>query len=358
MGQMTRRLRPLWLAAAINLVCVGGAAAQTVFVRNAAAGDAVEVFINDKQVATATVDSTGEARVPVEIKSIVGKDEMDANLYVDACPKTIRIFIVGAGLQPASEGACRRSPIAGLFWVRTVNTLVVNVAGLPPSVMLIVGKYTPPAPGTEDLPHSWTPAPTGIVAFGGGLYGKFRDFSSVQCGDVAACESHDSGFGYHAGGAFWIKPFVAGEATYVKLASPTANGTGTGFRFDSSLDASLVTVAGLVGAQGGPMRFYGKVGAAFHRATSMITQTNDPVTVTVDGAPVTIEGGTQTFATTTEGWGWLFGGGAEAWFNRYVALYGELDFARLQGNPTSGGEGELDDRVMLVFFGARVHIGR
>ena len=355
---MTRRLRPLSLAAAINLVCVGGAAAQTVFVRNAAAGDTVEVFINDRQVATATVDSTGEARVPVEIKSIVGKDEMDANLYVDACPKVTRIFIVGAGLQPALEGACRRSPIAGLFWVRTVNTLVVNLAGQPPSVLLIVGKYTPPAPGTEDLPRSWTPAPTGIVAFGGGLYGTFRDFSTIQCGNLATCEPHDGGFGYHAGGAFWMKRFIAGEATYVKLHSPTANGSGTGFRFDSSMDASLVTVAALVGPQGGPVRFYGKIGAAFHRATSTITETIDPVTVTVDGVDVTIPGGTQTFETTTEGWGWLFGGGAEAWLNRYVALYGELDFARVQGNPISGGEGELDDRVMMILFGVRVHIGR
>lgn len=355
---MTRRLRPLSLAAAINLVCVGGAAAQTVFVRNAAAGDTVEVFINDKQVATATVDSAGEARVPVEITSIVGKDEMDANLYVDACPKMTRVFIVGAGLQPAVEGACRRSPIAGLFWVRTVNTLVVNLAGQPPSVMLIVGKYTPPAPGTEDQPHSWTPAPTGIVAFGGGLYGNFRDFSTLQCGNLVTCEPHDAGFAYHAGGAFWIKRFIAGEAAYVKLPSPTATGSGTGFRFDSSMDASLVTVAGLVGAQGGPMRFYGKVGAAFHRATSTITETIDDRTVTVDGEPVTIPGGTQTFESTTEGWGWLFGGGAEAWVNRYVALYGELSFAQLSGNPTSGGEGELDDRVMLVSFGLRVHIGR
>ena len=355
---MTRRLRPLSLAAAINLVCVGGAAAQTVFVRNAAAGDTVEVFINDKQVATATVDSAGEARVPVEIKSIVGKDEMDANLYVDACPKMTRIFIVGAGLQPAVEGACRRSPIAGLFWVRTVNTLVVNLAGQPPSVMLIVGKYTPPAPGTEDQPRSWTPAPTGIVAFGGGQYGNFRDFSTLQCGNLVTCEPHDAGFAYHAGGAFWIKRFIAGEAAYVKLPSPTATGSATGFRFDSSMDASLVTVAGLVGAQGGPMRFYGKVGAAFHRATSTITETIDDRTVTVDGAPVTIPGGTQIFETTTEGWGWVYGGGAEAWVNRYVALYGELSFAHLSGNPTSGGEGELDDRVMLVSFGLRVHIGR
>lgn len=356
---MTRRLRPLAMAAAINLsLCVGGAAAQTVFVRNAAAGDTVEVFINDVRAATATIDSTGEARVPVEIQPIVGKPEMDAHLFVDACPKLTRIFIVGAGRQPALEGACRRSQIAGLFWVRTVNTLVVNVAGQPPSVLLVVGKYTPPAPGSEDLPRSWTPAPTGIVAFGGGQYSTFRDFSTIQCGNVATCEPHDGGFAYHAGAAFWIKPFVAGEATYVKLPSPRASGAGTGFRFDSSMDANLVSVAGLVGPQAGPMRFYGKFGWAFHRATSTITETIDDVTVTVDGAPVTIEGGTQTFETTTEGWGLLFGGGAEAWMNRIVGLYGELTFTRVQGDPTSGGEGELEDRVMQIYFGVRVHIGR
>jgi hypothetical protein len=355
---MTRRLRPLALAAAINLfVCVGGAAAQTIFVRNAAAGEAVEVFVNGAPAGTATVDSSGEARIPVEIKKIAGKEELDAYLYVDACPKLTRILISGVGHLPPSEGECRRSAISGLFWVRPVNTLVVNLANQPASVMLVVGKYTPPAPGSEDTPRSWTPAPTGIVAFGGGLYGTFRDFSTDQCGN-AACEPSDDGFGWHAGGAFWVTPYLAAEGAYVKLPSPTAVGGGTGFRFDSSLDADLVSVAGLVGAQGGPMRFYGKVGAVFHRATSTVTQVNDPVTVEVDGQPVTIEGGTQTFETTTEGWGWLFGGGAEVWFNRTVGMYGELDFARVQGNPTSGGEGELNDRVMMIFFGMRVHIGR
>jgi hypothetical protein len=338
-------------------VCVGGAVAQTIFVRNGVAGSAVEVILNNTPPITGTIDSAGEARIPVEIKSIVGKDEMDAYLYVDACPKLTRILILGVGHLPPSEGTCRRSSITGLFWVRTVNTVVVNLAGQPPSLLLIVGKYTPPPPGTEDAPRSWTPAPTGIVAFGGGLYGRFSEFSTLQCGDVAACEPNDDGFGFHGGGAFWVTPFLAAEAAYVELPSATATGAGTNFQFDSDLDANLVTVAGLVGAQGGPMRFYGKVGAVFHRATTTITQTNDPVTVTIDDVPVTIPGGTQTFETTTEGWGWLFGGGAEAWFNRRVGLYGELDFARLQGNPTRGGEGELDDRVMMVFFGLRVHIG-
>ncbi|MGH9313941.1 MAG: hypothetical protein ACRD1S_12185 [Vicinamibacterales bacterium] len=357
---MTKRLRPLALAAAVNLsVCVGGAAAQTVFVRNAASGHAVEVVINDARAATGTVDAAGEARLPVDLQATVGKPEMDANLYADSCAKAIRIFIVGAGRQPAPpEAGCARSLIPGLYWVRTENTLVVNMAGQPPNLMLIVGKYTPPSPGTEDVPRSWPPAPTGIVAFGGGLFGQYRDYSTIQCGDVANCEADDGGMGYQAGGAFWIKRFVGGEATYVKLPSATANGGGTGFRFASSIDASLVTVAGLVGVQGGPMRFYGKIGSAFHRATSTTIQTIDDRTATVDDAPVTIEGGTQTFERTTEGWGWLFGGGAEAWLNRNVGLYGELNFAQLSGNPTSGGEGELDDRAMLIYFGVRVHIGR
>ena len=103
-------------------------------------------------------------------------------------------------------------PSRGPFWVRSVNTLVVNLASQPPSLMLVVGKYTPPAPGSETAPHSWTPAPTGIVAFGGGLCGRFRDFSTDQCG-TAACEPDDDGFdGFHAGGAFWVTPFLAAEA--------------------------------------------------------------------------------------------------------------------------------------------------
>jgi hypothetical protein len=116
-------------------------------------------------------------------------------------------------------------------------------------------------------------------------------------------------------------------------------------------------VAGLVGGAAGPVRLYGKAGVSFYRGTVTITQTIDDVTLTEDGVSEVVPGGTETSEVTSEGWGWTFGGG-EVWMNRYVGAYGELTFAWLNDDPAENSDAALDDRLMSIFFGLRVHIGR
>jgi hypothetical protein len=73
----------------------------------------------------------------------------------------------------------------------------------------------------------------------------------------------------------------------------------------------------------------------------------------------TIGEATQTIEYKTQGWGVVFGGGAEVWVAGAFALYGEAQFAGLKGAPEGGGdEVRLDDRLRLFTFGARVRIGR
>jgi hypothetical protein len=196
------------------------------------------------------------------------------------------------------------------------------------------------------------------VLFGSGALTKFRDVQLLSCGDLSQCSGGGFDPGYTAGAAYWILPFVAAEVGYMKPADAKVEGSGQNFRFNSVLDARLLTIAGNVGVPIGPVRLYGKVGGNFHQATFTTTQTNDDVTLTIDGVSQIVKGGTQTFELKTEGWGWLFGGGMEVWAKRWLALYGEAGFAGLKGHPVDDADGAMDDRMTYLLVGARVRIGR
>ena len=56
----------------------------------------------------------------------------------------------------------------------------------------------------------------------------------------------------------------------------------------------------------------------------------------MNDVPQTFKGGTQTFETETRGWGWLFGGGLEAWIKPSFAIYGEAGSAALKGSAIVG----------------------
>jgi hypothetical protein len=332
----------LVLAAAMN-VCLGAGVAlgQTVIVRKAPPGGSVEVALNAATAGSGTVDANGDATVPFTLPETGGKAEIDAYIFVDYCDTMRRVVIVERGKAPLPpQAGCDRREVTGLYWVRRVNTIVVDVGGAIPTVLLIKGSYGL----TEPVARSWTPSLTGLVVFGGGGLVKFRDAHVIACGDVTPCGGHDSGLGYTAGVTYWFGRFLGAEASYVKPPVATADGSGSTFKFNSSLDARVMTIAGKVGGPIGPVRLYGLAGTNYHWATSSTTET--------------IDSATQTFEFKTQGWGLLFGGGGEVWIARSVALYAEVSFAGLKGPATGGGEARLDDRLRLVLFGARVRIGR
>ena len=49
--------------------------------------------------------------------------------------------------------------------------------------------------------------------------------------------------------------------------------------------------------------------------------------------------------------------GAEIWVKPRVALFGELDFARIKGKATDDSEFNIDDRARSLLAGIRVHLG-
>ena len=356
----TGRQGPWRLLAATAAFVIGAgagtASAQTVVVRNAPAGSNVEFALNTTTVATATADSTGYATLVGKPQGTPPKPEIDALLYVDTCASLRRVIVVERGQLAAPQDAgCERTPISGLFLVRPVSTIVVDVAGPNPTVLLRQGRFDP---RTANVTRNWTPSPSGLVVFGGGGLARFGDVEARACGDVTECSGGGFRGTYTAGATIWFKPFLGVEGSYLKAAKSTVTGSQSNFRFDTVLDAHLVTVAGKAGVPIGPVRIYGQGGANYHWATWGTTQVVDPTTVTVDGVVRTIPGGTQTFGLRTSGWGWLVAGGLEVWLWPSVALYGEGGRAVVKGNAEDDADGRLDDSLIHFVLGARVRIGR
>jgi hypothetical protein len=336
---MRKCLRLLAVAAALNVTAgTAVAIAQTVIVRHAPPSQTVELMLNAAKVATATTDAAGDTTLPLDLRANnAGRTEIDANVFIDTCDKLHRVIVVERG-QPiaAQQPGCERRDIPGLYWVRRVNTLVVDVGGVNPTMMLIKGEY-----GLE--PERTWGAPAGIVVFGGGGLTSFRDAALIFCGEAASC-GKNTGIAYTAGATLWLKPWLGVEGSYFRPRLATGSGSGSNYSFDSELDVKMATVAGIAGIPIGPVRLFAKGGGNFHYAKATTTNT--------------INGASQIFELQTQGWGWLAGGGLEVWINPWVALYGDVGFAGLKGAEIGGGAGRLDDRMRYLVIGARVHIGR
>src|SRR5262245_43979779 len=171
-------------AVVVGIARVGSA--QTVYLRNAPAGSGVEVVVNAASAGTGTVDPEGEAKIPFTLPD--GKTEMDSSVFVDTCDtgKLRKVVIVDRNrLPPPPAEGCDRREVAGVYWVRPLNTVVVDVGGAAPSLLLVRGSYTPPKPtpeGSEDEPAR--PLPSGLMMFGGGAFTSFRDFGALACGNA------------------------------------------------------------------------------------------------------------------------------------------------------------------------------
>jgi len=346
---MTSPLRLLALAAAMNVsLGLGTAAAQRVMVRHLPQGTAVEVAVNGTPGGNGTVDASGDVTVPFTIPEKDGKAEMDANVFVDVCDKTRRIQIVEVSrpAPPAADG-CDRREISGLYWVRRVNTVVIDLGPANPTLLLISGNYTPPPdpvpgeePTGESIPHA--PLPRGFVMFGGGGITSFRDVLSLNCGTVSNCSGDGSPYAYTFGATYWITRNFGVEGSFIHPQKVKISG-GDGFIFDTTMNVDIWNILGKAGVQAGPMRLYGHGGLNYHQATHVTSQTLNNVF--------------QKTELQTEGWNYVYGGGAEIWVKPRVAIFGELDFARLKGKATDGSEFNIDDRARSLLVGVRVHIG-
>lgn len=342
---MGNRWRLVAMAAAVVFGAARLGSAQTVYVRNAAAGSNVEVVVNAASAGTGVADAQGEVKIGFTLPQ--GKSEMDSNVFVDNCATLRKVVIVDHARQPPppAEG-CDRREIPGIYWVRPVNTVVVDVGGATPTLLLIRGDYTPPVPaaeGEENRPAR--PVPTGLVMYAGAAYSNYRDAGILACGNASPCSPKTAGLTYSFGADVWLTRFIGFEGSYMRPHQVKASG-GDGFKFAHTLDSDVWTIAGKGGAQAGPVRIYGKGGLNYHEATNKTSETIEPLT--------------QTFEYKTTGWSWVFGGGMEAWIGTHqrMAIYGDAGIMRIKGDAESGGEAKIDDRLKYVTVGIKLRISR
>lgn len=358
MSSLKRRpWRPFLVAVAIQATIGGGiAAGQTVIVTKAPSQGAVEFVLNTTTVGSTTASPEGTATLSAP-RTASGAAEMAAHLYVDTCDTLRRVIVIDQGLLlPDPAEGCSRAQIAGLFSVRPVSTLVFDLSGTNPTVLLRQGAFTPRDP---DAPSRWGAGETGLVLSAGGGFGGLGSAVDRACGDATTCDGNNAGPTFSGGVAYWLTRYLAAEATYFKAAKSETSGSGTNFRFDSVLDAHVLNIGGKVGVPVGPVRLYGQGGATWHRALWSTSQTIDQVTRTnADGTTTIIPGGSQIYSIETAGWGWSFGGGLEVWVSRPFALYAEAGRFALKGRARDDADGELDDRLLAVVIGARLRIGR
>jgi hypothetical protein len=357
--------RPLLMAAAFTLiVAVRPSAAQTVVVTKAPPGATIELGLNDAAIGSATADAVGNATLPVNLAAHGRRPETDAHIFVDVCERARRVTLVEVGWQPPPPAAgCTRHEIFGVFYLKSITTIVVNASEQAQAVWIKQG----PAPETwlKDVPagktsdnRPETAVPTGLVLFGGVGLARYANASTVACGTGSSCSSNDTKLSGRFGGDYWIRPFLGVSASYMELGNATAEGAGSSYRFDTSLNPNVVTISGKIGIPVGRARLYGEVGTDYNWATLTTTEiVNDRTLTNVDGTTTVVPGGTQTFTLKTDGWNWTWGGGGEFWLTRTVAAFGEFSWAKLTGNATGGGEGSLDEIVTSFFAGVRVHIG-
>ena len=351
---MTKLLRLLAVAAALLLTAGGAVAtAQTLIVRRAPIGSTVELVVNSTKAGSAQADAGGDARIPFTLPTRAGRTEMDARVYVDTCGEIRRVIIADRDIPPTPpESSCERQEITGVFLMRRVTSAVIDVGEPIATLLLRQGPYSlrPRGPRRQ--------APRGLVIFAGGSLVTYADALEFGCTGVPTCSGDDRGVGYTVGADFWVTRYVAIEGSYIRPPHLTIAGSGEAYRFDSFLEPHLFTVAGKVGVPLGPIRLYGRAGFNYHRAESGTTQVTEDITVTDGDVTTVTPGSTQTVEAKTEGWGWLFGGGMEAWVAPAFAFYIEGGGAGIKGKSEVVEQGTIDNRVTMFTAGIRIRLGR
>jgi hypothetical protein len=341
------------------VLCARAASAQTAIVQSAPPGVAIELTFNGTTVGTGTADANGDANLPVG----ANRPDTDILIAVDSCANRVRVQLVVRGLQaaPALPG-CSRVDAGSIFIMRSITTFVIDIT---PNIAIHVSQGPPPpewllrGPGAVRKATMMHGTPSkGLVlsaAAGGSSFGSVAD---QACGDVPQCLETHAGVAFSADAAYWITRFMAAQVGYFQPADVTVNGAPTGYTFDTRVQTRLLTIVGKGGASVGPARIYGLGGVNHHEATFVNTETIADKTIVVNGVNQVVPGGTQSFGQKTSGWGWVAGGGVESWINNWIAIYGELNFAQLEGKPVTGTGDGIDEQMRMAFFGVRFRIGR
>lgn len=330
-----RRAAPFVCMTILGLA--GTAAAQTVVVRGIPAGSTAELA-QGTAVATAKADAAGDATLT---GSLTDPADVRVNLYVDTCESSRRVVIAERDSAPPPGAGCTRAAIPGLFVIRSVSTIVVNLSGANPTVILRQGPFD-----FRRVQRAGSEPAEGLMIFGGGGWSKLHNARGVSCGDIAECPGSDSGFGFGGGIGFWLTQYAGVEASYYKPAKSLFEGAINNSLFQTTIEPHVLMFTAKLAVPAGPVRIFGQGGATYQR--SKIATRQDSVDQIEDR-----------FEIRAAGWGWTFGGGLEAWLSNSIALYVEGGRAALKGpGVETGGEGRLDERMTFFLAGLRISLNR
>lgn len=325
-----------------------GAAAQTVTVLGAPAGSTLEVVIENQVAGSAAVDAMGNATV----RATAPVRDLEARLYVEVCDTTQRIRLQSAAALLPTIGACTRRDAGSLFQVGAVTTFVIDLGGSQPIVRVRQGPapvaWMTRLPEGQILPaRDWEMPSPGLVLSAGGGITNGDTFSLPHCGDLReACSRSTFRPTYSAAATLWVNSFLGVQGSYTRATEVKAEGSGTGFSFDTGIRLEAMNVAGnLAFPIQSVARIYAIGGATFHRTKGQTTQTQV--------ASGTIPAGSQRFEMRTEGWGLVYGGGFEVWANRRVAFFGEVTRSKIEATDLNGGEGFVSANVPYATAGLR-----
>ena len=334
---MSKSLRLLALAAALNIAAAAVASAQTVILKGAKPGESVEVIVNDSPPNKGIVAADGTVTLSGNIPlNDAKRPEMDARLYLDVCNDSRRVLIVNRTQlpMPAPDG-CTRSDVTGIYWVRQRSTIVIDVSRPIPDVLLRQGTYNPNAP-VRRL------APKGFVVFGGGGLTNPRDAAAIACGDVPDCVDDGYVGAYNVGGTLWITRWLGVEGNYFRPSKMIIVGNGGFFNFTNRIDVDFVTAVVKGGLPLGPVRIFGQGGMTYHEAKNAMTET--------------IGDASQTVEVNTDGWGYTYAGGLEGWISNRLALYGEAGVLQVKGKERLSEVITVDDKLTYFMMGVRFRV--
>src|SRR5581483_4813855 len=267
----------------------------------------------------------------------------------ERCGDTRRVLLVERGVQgPPATGPCDRRDFPDVYVLQRQTTFVVDFTNAVPSVHLRQGPVPPTwlsdKGGVTTTRQRLAPAPKGLMVSAGIGLSQASDWNALACGtNTTACTNTSITRTLSGGASFWLTPNIGAEATYLRPLDLTASGNGTDYTFSSTRSTEVALLGGVVGGAIGGVRIYGRGGASFHRATLSTSET-----ITANG--------TQNLELKTQGWSWYAGGGVEVWLKSFVAFYADGAVVQLRGGALGGADGAMDDQLITLSVGARLHL--
>jgi hypothetical protein len=348
-GAVLVRRRSVVLVALYLVLGTTLASAQTVILRHVPPGSTLELVVDAKEAGTAKANAGGNATVTAN--SVSG--QMDANVWLDTCDDTYRVFLVRPGAALAPAGACRRNQIAGLYLLQRITSIVIDSSNTG-SLLIRQGRaynewLTDPRPqlaragvGTEAgaAEDSSEPLPplTGLTLFGGAGLGTSLDFESQSCGTLDC--TRESPLQYGGGIGWWFNDFFGVEGRYGYLGKLTVAANPASYQFSTTREGGFLAFGGRAGFRKGRFRPFGRAGLNLNRSTVTTRET--------------VGESTQTFAMRTRGWAPVFGGGVEIWLSPRLGLYVDGQHLGLKGKDDRDSGIEVDDTLLTAQAGLTI----